>query len=154
MRYKTRREDLLIIHIIIILCCLGKGYVMIHDQLPLWLIFATGALGGGVLLYALDLRRKWYKKKGVRLDGYISECKRYPNGRGEDIYFLVITFTDNGEKKTRKTEGYMGNPNCKLLNRKCSIYKWNGKYIEADFHVAPESMHKKMLDIPVKNPLL
>lgn len=151
MRYKTRRENLIVMHILIFLGCLFGVYQLIADQFPLWLILATSALGGTVLLYALDLRRRWYMKKGERLDGYISECKRQLNGRGEDIYFLVINFTDNGEKKTRKTEGYMGNPNYKLLNRKCSVYKWNGRYIEADFNMAQGSNHKKILDIPIKN---
>ena len=79
-----------------------------------------------------DYIRWKYKRNGIRLEGYIDSAKESFNGRGENRYYLDISFEDNG-KKVRHTEAYIGNPNNKLTSRKCSVYKYGDKYIESDF---------------------
>ena len=49
----------------------------------------------------------------------------------------------------RYTEGYVGNPNYKLKNISCAVYKWKDKYIEADFNVLDKKEKPHYLEIPI-----
>ena len=98
--------------------------------------------------YSGDIIRKKYIKNGRRLEGYIDSAQEYFSGRFESRYVLKISFNDR-QKKIRKTELYLGNPNRKLSSRKCSIYELNGKYIEADFSVASGKDKAHELNIPI-----
>ena len=61
---------------------------------------------------------------------------------------MKISFYDNGEK-VKYTEGYAGNPNSKHKSCICNIYKWKGKYIEADFDVLEKKEKPNNLNIPI-----
>ncbi|MCR4806587.1 MAG: hypothetical protein K5857_02815 [Lachnospiraceae bacterium] len=96
-----------------------------------------------------DFKRKRYKKYGTKFEGYIDSARKSKGGRGYDRYYLNISFNDGG-RKTRRTEAYIEDP-CKVLrSRECSVYKYRGKYIEADFQPA-EKGSKGCLDIPVSD---
>jgi hypothetical protein len=47
------------------------------------------------------------------------------------------------------TETYAGNPNMRLRSRKCSVYGYNGKYIEDDLDVLSKKEPPKSLGIPI-----
>lgn len=72
-------------------------------------------------------------KRGICIPGSIISAERIVGGKRKRAYFLNIQFFD-GVYKIRYTEAYFGDPNDILKNRRCNIYKWKGKYIEADFN--------------------
>jgi hypothetical protein len=98
--------------------------------------------------YSGNYKRKKYKAKGKRFEGTIISAKESFNGRGENRYNLKISFSDNG-RRTMITETYAGNPNMRLRSRKCSVYRYNGKYIEDDLDVLFKKEPPKLLGIPI-----
>jgi hypothetical protein len=98
--------------------------------------------------YSGNYKRKKYKAKGKRFEGTIISAKESFNGRGENRYNLKISFSDKG-RRTMITETYAGNPNMRLRSRKCSVYRYNGKYIEDDLDVLFKKEHPKSLGIPI-----
>jgi hypothetical protein len=95
-----------------------------------------------------DLKRNVYKKNGECFQGHIIGADVIISGRGEWTYYLKISFFDDGEK-IKYTEGYEGNPNKKLKNCECNIYKWRGKYIESDFKTLEKKEKPVNLKIPI-----
>ena len=101
-----------------------------------------------VYCLSYDAKRNAYKKKGICIQGHIIGTYKVSNRRGAGTYYLKICFWDNG-KKIMHTEGYVDNPNFMLSASSCNIYKWRGKYIEADLNTLEnEKSHK--LEIPIE----
>lgn len=98
--------------------------------------------------FSSNYKRKKYKAKGNRFEGTIISAKESFNGRGEYRYNLKISFSDNGQR-TMVTETYAGDPNEKLRSRKCSVYGYNGKYIEDDLDVLYKKEAPKSLGITI-----
>jgi uncharacterized membrane protein YgaE (UPF0421/DUF939 family) len=98
--------------------------------------------------YSGDYKRKKYKAKGARFEGTILSAKESFNGRGNNRYYLKISFSDKGQR-TMVTKAYAGNPNMRLRSRKCSVYGYNGKYIEDDFETLLKKEEPKSLGIPI-----
>ena len=94
-----------------------------------------------------DFKRDRYKRYGTRFKGYIDSARMSRGGRGYNRYYLNISFDDGG-RKIRHTEAYVVDPRKALKSRECSVYKYKGKYIEADFMPAQKGS-KGWLDIPV-----
>lgn len=98
--------------------------------------------------YSGNYKRKKYKAKGKRFEGTIISARESFNGRGENRYNLKISFSDKGQRYMI-TETYAGNPNMRLRSRKCSVYGYNGKYIEDDLDVLSKKEPPKSLGIPI-----
>ena len=160
MKYKTRREyhkGLSIICLLFGIYGLGISGLCIltyageSDDVPLCMGICTTIIGIGIFIYCwtCNFKRNRMKEKGKRYEANIIGAEWLLNGRGEDTYFLLISFHDNGERKIRYTEGYVGNPNYKLKNIGCEIYKWKNKYIETGFAVRDKNEKLGKLNIPI-----
>ena len=155
MKYKTQRQakvGVSLFFLIICLCmCMG---IMISkswgERYPAYAEVSIGLLGMVVFGYHItyNVKRNIYKKKGECFKGYIIGADVLVSGRGEWTYYLKISFFDDG-KKIKYTEGYAGNPNKKLKNCECNIYKFRGKYIESDFKTLEKKEKPANLKIPI-----
>lgn len=154
MRYKTKREAHKICSIFGLVCgisiCVGNigeyGYYY-----PIIGSICCALLGLAVFIYCwtCNVKRNLYKKRGEYFEGKVIGAERSFNGRGEDTYYLLISFYENGTRKIRYTEGYVGNPNKKLKGLGCSIYKYGGRYIEADLNILASQEKIRNLNIPI-----
>ena len=157
MKYKTRRQKniyeaarLLFICInlcIVVVLFLGKEVpALMYLQLPIELLSIC------YLIYCLtyDIKRKRYKNNGECFQGYIIGAEEQYYDNGSNTFYLLISFDDNG-KKIKYTEGYVGDPNLYLVSRMCSIYKYNGEYIEADLIQGEHINESSTLGIPTTN---
>lgn len=120
---------------------LGGEYILLLYNVILYL---------GCFIYCWSekpYRNKFYKK-GKCYEGNIIQAEWLFNGRGESTYYLIIEFHDGYQKRLRKTNGYVGNPNNKLRSTKCSVYEYKGKYMEGDFDVL-DKVRVDYLDIPI-----
>ncbi|MBR1470236.1 MAG: hypothetical protein IJ600_01180 [Lachnospiraceae bacterium] len=138
MKYKTARQTGIIYTFIFFLFCIGIGlYVIMGAEegeiYPYIFALCTWLIGILLLVYSLsyDLKRNSFKENGICIPGRIIGAERVVSG--DATYFLKILFYDEGER-IWYTHGYTGNPNKILKECKCNIYKWKGKYIEADFN--------------------
>ena len=145
MKYKTVRENGkalsvggLFFGVIGIFCTifilLTEGDALNDPASFIGLYIGLLSILGFVFCWTSDVKRKRFMKYGKKFNGYIIGAEWHFNGRGEDIFYLLISFHEDGTKKIHYTEGYVGNPNYKLQNRECEIYKWHNKYIETGFH--------------------
>lgn len=147
MKYKTRCEAskgyavfALLIGAVAI-GCIVFNFIENDDKALLILYVTIAVLGIGYFIRCWTdeyIRNKFYKY-GKRYEGRIIEAEWLFNGRGEDTYFLIISFHDGTQRRLRKTAGYEGNPNHKLKSIRCSVYEWKGKYMEGDFQTLEES---------------
>ncbi len=69
--------------------------------------------------------------------------------RPEYSYHLMVSFNDNGEK-ILYTEAYKGYPSSRLKSANCNVYKWKGKYIEADFDLKSTYETHQSVMIPIQ----
>ena len=155
MKYKTQRQakvGVSLIFLIICVCmCIGIALSKSSGEYyPAYAEICVGLLGAIVFGYYItyDVKRNIYKKKGECFRGHIIGADVLVSGRGKWTYYLKISFYDNGEK-VKYTEGYAGNPNSKLKSCICNIYKWKGKYIEADFDVLEKKEKPNNLNVPI-----
>lgn len=139
----------------ILIICLGFCTEIISSKAegmyyPKYAAVSIGLFGIAVFGYYItyNVKRNIFKKKGERFQGYIVGADEFVRGRGDWTYYLKISFYDDGEK-IKYTEGYAGNPNKKLKNRECNIYKWRGKYIESDFTTLEKKEKPANLKIPI-----
>lgn len=111
------------------------------------IIFLVGILS---LIYFLtyNVKRNMYKKLGKCIPGRIVGAD-VVWGRHENSYHLKISFYDDGEKMLY-TEAYKGHPGSKLKSSSCNIYKWKGRYIEADFDLKSKREVHQGLTIPIQ----
>lgn len=155
MKYKTQRQAKIgVSFFFFIICmCMCLGIILSKssgEYYPIYAEISIGLLGIVVFGYHItyNIKRKIYKKKGECFRGYIIGADVLVSGRGEWTYYLKISFFDGG-KKIRYTEGYAGDPNNKLKNCECIIYKWRGKYIESDFNTLERKEKPANLKIPI-----
>lgn len=161
MKYKTTRESRKNISLLVLLLF---GLPGIFCTLFILLIVDNAAINQasflglymGLLsiLWFLDcftgiFKRKLFIKYGEKFKGNIIGAENLVNGRGEDTYYLLISFYEGGIRKIRYTEGYEGSPNCKLKNTDCEIYKWHNKYIETGFNALDKKEESAHLNIPI-----
>ena len=159
MKYKTLKDHLKPMSIgIMVLVVIGTAVEIYNSavnpaRVPdrsaivfLTVIFIM-ALAYIAYCYSGNLRRKKYKKYGTRLDGYIESAQESFGGRGYNRYYLKISFHDE-RRRARYTEAYIENPCYVLKSRKCSVYKYKGKYLEGDFMIA-DKRSDGQLSIPV-----
>lgn len=120
------------------------------DYEYLFMSISIGILCIGWFLYSIsgNFKRNSFKKNGECFPGYIIGTEEICNSKGSDIYFLLISFDDNG-KKIKYSEAYSGDPNVYLQSRSCNIYKYKNKYIEADLVSVDEITDTHYLDIPI-----
>lgn len=146
MKYRTRREAsksyaiFALLLSFIAIGCIVFNFTEGDDKALLILYVLVVILGVGCFIYCWtgeSIRKKFYKN-GKRYEGRIIEAEWLFNGRGEDTYFLIISFHDGIQRRLRKTQGYVGNPNHKLKSICCSVYEWKGKYMEGDFQTLEE----------------
>lgn len=160
MKYKTRREyhkGLSIICLLFGICGFGIAGLCIltyageSDDLTIRMGICSAIIGIGIFIYCwtCNVKRNRIKKKGERYEANIIGAEWLLNGRGEDTYYLLISFYENGERKIRYTEGYVGSPNYKLKSTKCEIYRWKNKYIETEFEVLDKKENPVQLNIPI-----
>ena len=157
MRYKTKRETYTILAVILLLDALSAvGITLTGGSNQKNMVSIVGALVGTALAIIFlvycctaNVKRNKFAKYGQRFAGKIVGAEVLRNGRGEDTYYLYIEFYDRG-KKTRFTEGYVGDPCTKLRNLNCDIYKLDGRYIEANFSVRGKKEPQSNLSIPTK----
>ena len=139
---------------IFFLCCwcgiCFSGQELFETKFPYVIQILVALLCVGWFAYTAtyNSKRIKYKERGQKLNGYILEAERKEMGRGGSQYFLLIAFHDNGSK-IKYSEGYADNPNDYLKSRRCSIYKYKDKYIEADFICADDSESSGRLNIPI-----
>ena len=160
MKYKTRREYHKGLSIICLLFGIYSFVVVIlnvitysreSDNMDMRMSIFSTVMWVGIFVYCwtCNFKRNRMKKRGKRYEANIIGAEWLLNGRGEDTYFLLISFHENGERKIRYTEGYVGNPNYKLKSTKCEIYKWKNKYIETGFEVRDKKEKSGKLNIPI-----
>lgn len=162
MKYQTKRES--IRPLSLAMFAIGMFYVyaktsdrLIHgdayfDLIPFIItMILVSLITGGFFIYSFtaNIKRNWFKRKGIRYDGRVVGAEIETHERSEDVYFLRIEFTENGSKKVRLTEGYVGDPSRKLRSLQCDIYELNGKYMEANFNVRKRKESMKDLYIPI-----
>ena len=154
-KYKTRRQDNTYVgaisSILCLFCCIIYGVDSKIDDLYIFcLLVLMGILCVFWFIYSItyNTKRQIFKKKGECILGYIVGAEEELTGRGLNTYYLFISFYD-GCEKIKYTEGYVGNPNHYLKSRRCHIYKYKDKYIEADFISAEKSLNSCILDIPI-----
>ena len=155
MKYKTQRQSKIGISLffLIICLCLCFGIALSKSWGEYYPVYAEAGIALlGIIVFGYhityNVKRNIYKKKGECFQGYIIGADVLVNGRGEWTYYLKISFYDNG-KKIKYTEGYAGDPNKKLKNCKCNIYKWRGKYIESDLMTLEQKAMPTNLKIPI-----
>lgn len=150
LKYRTRRESFKWFSIIGLIVGIYAGIVFIlkcmETSLDISMVLLSATLcifGIGVWGYcwAFEIKKKLFYKNGKKYDGNIISAEELLNGRGDNTYYLVIEFSDGHKKMLRKTKGYVGNPNNRLINKSCSIYEWKGKYLEGDFHVSEQGVY-------------
>lgn len=153
MKYKTVRQDSI----------LGSFAFLIALAIFLWAasiakstvyIIITGcAFLAGLLVFiytiTYNVKRKYFKKHGKCIPGKIVAADKVFARMGHEYYFKV-EFFDDGEK-ILYTEGYKGNPFFLLKDMECNVYKFNGKYVEADFHLREKPEDCRKPPIPVNN---
>ena len=160
MKYKTVRESGrplsvggLLIGVIGIFCTIFilmmKGDALNDPASFVGLYIGLLSILGFVYCWTSDVKRKVFRKYGKKFNGYIIGAEWRLNGRGEDTYYLLISFHEDGTRRIRYTEGYVGNPNCKLRNMECEIYKWHNKYIEMGFNLLNKNEKPVPLHIPI-----
>lgn len=156
MKYIPVRYTHVILSFFIMLFCIRLGVPIIKFRTRgdiSELIVAIGLFSFGILYFLYSLvcviRRYVYKKNGTCIQGCIIGAERIMGQKRTGSYFLKILFFDE-VKKVRYTEAYMGNPNDILQDCFCNIYKWKGKYIEADFNTLGEKQESFVEMIPVK----
>ncbi|MCR5719773.1 MAG: hypothetical protein K6F84_04330 [Lachnospiraceae bacterium] len=156
MRYKTKRNTYKILVVILLfdaMCAVGIALMEANEIVIVSIVVALVViiLAFIFLVYSCtaNLKRNRFVKYGERFSGKIVAAEVLKNSREEDTYFLYIEFFDRG-KKTRFTEGYVGDPCTKLRNLNCDIYKLDSKYIEANFSVRGKKESKINLHIPTK----
>lgn len=156
VKYKTVRESergLSMIGLIIgIFAVIHIIYSIIVNQYSELLfveaMISVVGISSFIYTYTSNWRRNRYKEYGRKFQANIIGAEQVRNVKGEDIYYFVISFYENGEKKFHHSEGYIGNPNDKLMDTDCAIYKWKGKYIESDLDILEmPPVHK--LNIPI-----
>lgn len=155
MKYKTQRQANVGVSIFFVIVCLCACFGIAiskswGEYYPVYSEASVGLLGIVVFGYysTYNVKRNIYKKRGECFRGYIIGADVLISGRGEWTYYLKISFFDNG-KKIKYTEGYAGDPNKKLKNCECNIYKWRGKYIESDFKTLGKKEKPVNLKIPI-----
>lgn len=154
MKYKTKRESYKFYSIFVLVCgisiCIGNIAEYGHYY-PVIGSICCALVGLAVFIYCwtCNLKRNLYRKRGEHFEGRIIGAERSFNGRGQDTYYLLISFYENGIRKIRYTEGYVGNPNRKLKSRGCSIYKYRDRYIETDLNVLASQDKSPNLNIPI-----
>lgn len=162
MKYKTRREFnrpfALFAFVLGVIYLLGSTAFILDNRNPysdfsLYMITSIMILLFISIFFAYcfssNIKRNRYKNRGKRFDGIIVGAEEEFYGRGEHTYYLKIVFYENGEKKTRFTEGYVGNPCEKLNSLKCDIYAFEGKYIEGNFDAKNHRGDSKNLSVPI-----
>ena len=155
LKYKTKRQACIWVAVWILIACLCWFISIVYGRnrneyfIP-GIEYFILLFGIGVLTYFLtyDVKRNHFIKCGECIPGCITGAECEVNGRGEWTYYLLISFYDNGQK-IKFTEGYVGDPNDKLKSCECNIYKWNGKYIEADLQPLEREQMPVKLNIPV-----
>ena len=160
LKYITMGQEILFILYMLagMLLCYGVLYTTIYfiwndHETPIYVgpgLLLLGIIIWGFCFYNADTRRRnRYKKHGECFPGVIVGADRQSIPRGKDEYFLIIEFEENGEKKIKYTQGYSGNPIDYLQSCKCNIYKWRGRYIEADLQVKQSRKQVIELRIPI-----
>ncbi len=136
--YKTRRQDYSYMggmcSLLCLISCIIYGISLkTEERYVLWLLIIAAVICIYWFIYSItcNTKRRIYKKKGKRFSGVIIGAEEERTGRGSNTYYLLISFYDE-HRRIKYTEGYVGDPNYYLISRKCSIYKYNGEYIEAD----------------------
>ena len=157
MKYKTWREyhrRIAVIGLIYgcmstIIMIFNRLYFHVKSETVIFMITATIGIGIFIYCWSGNFKRNIFKRFGRRYEDYIYEAERHAYGRGQNSYNLILAFYENGERKLRYTEPYVGNPNEKLRSTECTVYKWLGKYIETDFYVRHTDNKYQNLDIPI-----
>lgn len=123
-----------------------EGEIMPFAQALVFLLVGVSPYACCVLH---EKKRKDCKRLGECIPGHI--VLAYEEKKGiviKGAYYLVISFYDDGEKKLL-TEMYNGDPNFALKDVDCNIYKLNGKYVEADFHLRTSGEPIQWFQIPI-----
>ena len=155
MRYITIRQSNIGLGFLFFLSalCLGYGQLLMNrdneimPKVKAACIFIVGIM---IFVYFLsyNVKRNMYKKLGKCIPGRIVGAD-VVWGRHENSYHLKISFYDDGEKMLY-TEAYKGHPGSKLKSSSCNIYKWKGRYIEADFDLKSKREVHQGLTIPIQ----
>ena len=161
MKYKTVRESRKIISLLVLLLfglpgmfCTLFILLTVDDAVIDQVSFLGLYMGLLSILWFLDcftgnIKRKIFIKYGEKLKGNIIAAESLINGKGEDTYYLLISFYEGGLRKIRYTEGYEGSPNYKLKSADCEIYKWHNRYIETGFKALDKKEKPVHLNIPI-----
>lgn len=156
MKYKTARQNHIVISFFFMLFCICLGIPILKYRTVgdiSYYIVAMSIFLTGILFFihsvTYDRKRNIYKKNGISIPGNIISAERMLGTEKTKKYFLKIQFYDEGNK-IRYTEAYVGNPNTILKNCNCNIYKWKGKYIEADFNILDKENKTTEEIIPIK----
>lgn len=138
IKYKTTIQAYFGTTLIILICYVIAGIVVIikgGEIIPLYVAPCLWILGVVPLIAVLvyNAKRNKIKENGKCMPGRIVGAYEMLSRGRSSIFYLKIYFFDNGEKYLC-SEGYIGNPNVKLADSKCRIYKWKGRYIVDDFN--------------------
>ncbi|MCR5108309.1 MAG: hypothetical protein K6B28_09115 [Lachnospiraceae bacterium] len=135
-KYKPVRQSNTIFAIITgVFFGIGTTLNVIGEEYPYIIIPFAWVICALPLVYCLSYSNKLeaFKANGICIPGHIIGAYEQHPGRGPSIYYLKIAFFEDGDK-VLCTQGYYKDPNFILADTKCNVYKWKGKYLEADFN--------------------
>lgn len=97
------------------------------------------------LVYCLSYSKKLktFKQNGICIPGCIIGVYEQISSSAPNVYYLKIVFFEDGDKELC-SQGYYKDPNRTLADTKCNVYKWKGKYLEADFNTLCKGDHPKV----------
>lgn len=144
----TRQSDIIFAIITGAFFGTGISLIVMTEEYPYILIPFAWVICALPLVYCMTYSKKLrnFKENGIRIPGHIIGAYRQIAGRGVHIYYLKIAFFEDGDK-VLCTQGYYKDPNSTLADTKCNVYKWKGKYLEADFNTLRKGEKPKDLKI-------
>lgn len=155
MTYMTKRQSNIGIGFLCLLStfCFGGWVLLAREEddhfavVKAVIIFLVGILSL-IFFLTYNVKRSIFKRHGKCIPGKIIGAESV-YGRYENSCHLMISFYDNGEK-VLYTEAYKGYPSSRLKSTNCNVYKWKGKYIEADLDLKSKKEIYQRLMIPIQ----